>query len=323
MDSTVSFYTQVARDYPVLSKEEEKALVAKWRNINEDKLRELLILHNLRGALNIGSNYYSCLLPMAEGIQLAVIGLIKAAAAFDLDSGNKFITFAVSYMKTAISRAALKKSNLVHYVSASMDAPVASHHSKSSNDGEKTMGDFLMEKVNVAYKGVSPTNVDQITGIFRSEEGELIRNEVERLHLNGKDKEVFYTYYNLKDGGFVDDEKTTMDAVGRKFGITRDRVRQIISEILAKLYKALNKKFAYEEVVRNHRGKGKWGSKNVISTKRVGKTYIRISGVYRRIEEEQMKSVKHGMPKKKWNRKTVTSRSKCKNYLRLLLKFIR
>ena len=87
----------------VLTRDEEKALIEKYRD-NRDKLKEELILHNTRAACSIAKRYARSTEDFEDLLARAMYGLVYAADKFDIDSGNRFLTYATNWIFNWIQR---------------------------------------------------------------------------------------------------------------------------------------------------------------------------------------------------------------------------
>ena len=87
----------------VLSKDEERALIERYRG-NRQKLNEELVLHNTRAACSIAKRYAKSTEDFDDLIARAMCGLVVAADKFDIDSGNRFLTYATNWIFNWIQR---------------------------------------------------------------------------------------------------------------------------------------------------------------------------------------------------------------------------
>ena len=97
---------------PTLSREQEVDLFIKIED-GDDEAREIMIESNLRLVIAIAVKYQDRGVPLEDLIQEGVIGLIRAVERFDYRLGNKFGTFAIWEIKSALGRACNKYANLI------------------------------------------------------------------------------------------------------------------------------------------------------------------------------------------------------------------
>lgn len=101
---TLSFYKTVMRQFPLLTPAEEKSLGKKWKEEQDNDAREKLINHNLRLVVSIARKYVGRGLPLLDLIQEGNIGLITAVEKFDYARGFRFTTYATGWIKQKIRR---------------------------------------------------------------------------------------------------------------------------------------------------------------------------------------------------------------------------
>lgn len=107
-NATVSDFIQRLKNsstqYPVLDKEEERALIEKYKDTDLVKLRQLLVMHNIRAVFNIAKKYCLTSVDFDELVARGMEGLSVAASKFDFDKGTKFITYATPWIFKYISQ---------------------------------------------------------------------------------------------------------------------------------------------------------------------------------------------------------------------------
>ena len=297
----IDFYRETLKKHPLLSHSEERDLIAKWRNVNESYLRQLLVLHNLRGAISLGSEYYANLISQEDGIQLAIFGLVKASESFDLDKGYRFLTYAVPVMKTSISRKALSKDNLIHYVSSSMDEPVKNNKKQSDGNEKTTKADFVIEQAAVDYIGALSTNSEKVATLIKSEEGALISRIIDSLPIKDKNKEITKAYFNLSENGYRDMDLLSQTIVAERYGVSRRTVSVTVEAVISNVREILDRKFVREFSNRRNRGRGERNNFRICK-KTPARSLVDVSTRYKVIETEQ--SVEMG----KYKPKKVTSK---------------
>lgn len=296
----VEFYKGVFASYPVQTKDEEREMIAKWRH-DEAKLRELLILHNLRAAISLGSVYYSRLLGSDEAVRLAVIGLVKASEKFDLDKGVKFVTFATVVMRGYIQSEAMRPSVLERYVSSSMDTPMPS----AGENGGTTMGDYLVKSVSVGYTGMTLDSAAEIIRATDKDDMRLIFDVIKKIDVNQKWREIVMDYFNIVEWGFSGDGPKSLEFVGERWGMSKETVAKILRRVVPRVRQMLLDRYSHEEIVaiNKYRNRSKalgesgycGAQRRIVSTRaRPAQRGYRLNsnGVYARILDEGMKESK-------------------------------
>ena len=105
-------YVQDIEQYPRLNKDEEIILARKVKQGDPQAINEL-VRANLKFVIFIAREYEDCSLPLDELVSEGNLGLIEAARRFDVDRGNKFISYAVWWIRQSILRALGKYSRTV------------------------------------------------------------------------------------------------------------------------------------------------------------------------------------------------------------------
>jgi len=259
-DATQKYLSEISK-YPLLTLEEEKKLAKKAAQ-GDFEARERLIKSNLRLVVSVAKKYIgrSKGLTFLDLIQEGNAGLIKAVDRFDWRRGFKFSTFATWWIRQAISRALSDQARTirlpVHVVETLYKLNKAKKKLASILDREPTPEELAaetgisVEKVQRLLKYV-PDTISLETPIG---EGESLLKELipdiseltpektaalanlrEKLKqaiqtLSPKERRVISLRYGLEDGTIY-----TLEEIGKIFGITRERVRQIEIKALEKL----------------------------------------------------------------------------------------
>ncbi len=259
-DATQKYLKEIGK-YPLLTSEEEKELAKKAAK-GDMEARERLLKSNLRLVVSIAKKYLgrSKGLTLLDLIQEGNIGLAKAVDRFDWRKGYKFSTFATWWIRQAISRALSDQARTirlpVHIVESLYKLNKAKKKLATILDreptpeelaGETGMSTNKVQKLLKYVKDVIP--LESPVGEGESLLKELIpdtsfttpektaasvalREQLKKAvqSLNPKERKVISLRYGLEDGIIH-----TLEEIGKLYGITRERVRQIEIKALEKL----------------------------------------------------------------------------------------
>jgi len=246
---------------------QEIELAAKIKK-GDKEARALMIRSNLRLVVKIAHDYANLGLPLLDLVSEGNIGLMKAVERFDPAKGGKLSTYAAWWIKQSIKRALANQSKTirlpVHLVDKISKMRRVSLQ-MSEELGREPTDDELGEEIGIAAGKVSqlktvsirPASLDApISDDDSTEFGEIVgdeeaqtpfellrdknlRNEVGGLLdvLDDRERKIIFSRFGL-DGG----KPKTLEEVGKKFGVTRERIRQLQNIALSKLRRALSKK---------------------------------------------------------------------------------
>jgi RNA polymerase primary sigma factor len=266
-ESGIKIYLREIGQIALLTPAEEITLAARIKK-GDKEARAIMIRANLRLVVKIAHDYNNLGLPLLDLISEGNIGLMKAVERFDPAKGGKLSTYAAWWIKQSIKRALANQSKTirlpVHLVDKiSKMRRVALQMSEEL--GREPTDEELAEEVGMASAKVSqlktvsirPASLDApISDDDTTEFGEIVgdeealtpfeqlrdrnlRDEVAELIsvLDEREKKIIFSRFGL-DGG----KPKTLEEVGRKFGVTRERIRQLQNIALMKLRRALQKK---------------------------------------------------------------------------------
>jgi RNA polymerase primary sigma factor len=266
-DPGIRIYLREIGQFPLLTPQEEIDLAARIkRGDREAEMR--MIKSNLRLVVKIAHDYANLGLPTSDLISEGNVGLMKAVERFDPAKGGKLSTYAAWWIKQAIKRALANQSKTirlpVHLVDKISKIRRASLQ-MSDELGREPTDDELAEEIGISRSKVSqlktvsirPASLDApISRDDSTELGETVGDEDaqtpfellrdKNLHdvvsdlfevLDGRERKIIFQRFGL-DGG----KPKTLEEVGKKFGVTRERIRQLQNIALAKLHRALSKK---------------------------------------------------------------------------------
>ncbi len=266
-DSSLRVYMNEISKHDLLTPAQEVELAAKIER-GDEKARETMINANLRLVVKIAQDYSNYGLPLSDLISEGNIGLMKAVERFDPEKGGKLSTYAAWWIKQSIKRALANQSKTirlpVHMVDKISKMRRISAMMAESMGREPTEQE-LAEELGIPRKKLSllrqasqrPTSLDApINDGEGTEFGEIIGDDKMSTPLeNLSDLNMHGQLDGLLD--LLDERETriidarfgldgkrpmTLEEVGREFGVTRERIRQLQNSALTKMRRALSKK---------------------------------------------------------------------------------
>ena len=266
-DSGIKIYLREIGLVALLTPAQEIELAARIKK-GDKEARSLMIRANLRLVVKIAHDYSNLGLPLLDLISEGNIGLMKAVERFDPAKGGKLSTYAAWWIKQSIKRALANQSKTirlpVHLVDKISKMRRVSLQ-MSEELGREPTDEELAEEVGLSTAKVShlktvairPASLDApISDDDSTAFGEIVGDDDaltpfemlrdKNLHdeigglldvLDEREKKIIFSRFGL-DGG----KARTLEEVGKKFGVTRERIRQLQNIALAKLRRALQKK---------------------------------------------------------------------------------
>ena len=239
---------------------EEEGVALKKVSTEARKALEKLTKANLRFVVSVAKQYQNKGLSLPDLINEGNLGLIKAAEKFDETRGFKFISYAVWWIRQSILQAIAEQSRIVRLPlnqvgSVNKINKIANrfeqeHERRPSADEIGDFVDLPEDKIEDALK-VSTRHVSMDAPFSDSEENSLLdilpnndspdtdfelvmeslRNEINRalLTLNERERHIIEAFFGINQ------PEMTLEEIGEKFGLTRERVRQIKEKAIRRL----------------------------------------------------------------------------------------
>ena len=266
-DHGFQVYLRQIAQYPLLSPAEEVDLAAKIKKGNV-AAKEEMIRANLRLVVKIARDYANLGLPLLDLISEGNIGLVKAVERFDPAKGGKLSTYGAWWIKQSIKRALANQGKTirlpVHLVDKiakirRVGAGLSDELGREATDEEiaEEVGMNAAKVTQLKQAAIRPASLDAPVGEEDSTEfGELVGDTAaidpyESLSDKNMQMEVGDVLDQLDDRerkiinsrfGLDGSEPITLEEVGDKFGVTRERIRQLQNIALGKMRKALAKR---------------------------------------------------------------------------------
>lgn len=274
--SIIDLYLGDIGKIPLLKPEQEVELAAKIK-AGDAEARDLMIRSNLRLVVKIAHDYVNFGLPLADLISEGNLGLVKAVERFDPNKGGKLSTYASWWIKQSIKRALANQSKTIRlpvHVAEKLSKMRKASASLQEGLGREPSDEELAAEVDLPVhklahlKSVSVqpasldapvgdeenTNLGDIIGdesattpaenLLEKSLQENVRDTINRL--NEREAEVIRLRFGLDGNG-----PRTLSEIGQKFGVTRERIRQLQGIALSEIRRAMSameKQFTAEEL---------------------------------------------------------------------------
>lgn len=258
--SSLDLYLREIAGHPILEREEEVRLAEAIREGDEGALNRL-VASNLRFAVTVAKRYRNHGVAFADLVNEGNLGLMRAARRFDETKGVRFISYAVWWIRQAMMQAIAEQSRIVRVPVGRMDE--ANKVVRASRRLSQQLGRRATpEEVGIEV-GLSPEAVQRALGmqggyisldapvpdtedtsmleLIPDREGEEPDERTQRealrevleaslMHLPEREARILKMYFGL-DGH----EAHTLEQIGRKFSVSRERIRQIKDRALVRL----------------------------------------------------------------------------------------
>jgi RNA polymerase primary sigma factor len=265
-DTAIKLYLREIGQVKLLTPQEEIVLAARIKR-GDKKARELMIKANLRLVVKIARDYEGIGLPLLDLISEGNIGLMKAVERFDPKKGGKLSTYGSWWIKQSIKRALANQSKTIR-----LPVHLVDKLSKMRRVGMKLQEELGREATDeelademdmtaarvrqMRMAAIRPASLDapigdddsnnfadvvedeNATSPYDNLEDKTVTDMLQDMvkHLDAREATILRFRFGL-DGG----AEKTLEEVGVKFGVTRERVRQIQNLALRKLRKMIEK----------------------------------------------------------------------------------
>jgi RNA polymerase primary sigma factor len=262
-EGSLDHYLRDISQFPLITREREAELARGIRAGDQDAM-ETLVRSNLRFVVSVAKKYQNQGVSLSDLINEGNLGLIRAAHKFDETKGIKFISYAVWWIRQAILQALAEQSRIVRVPlsQAGRDVPRESArqraaagagargHARRDRRGHGTDGGGRRAVACIAQAALSldaplaPGEGARLQDLLADEESMAPDEQMfERAlsdavaeslaSLTAREGKILRLYFGLDGGGPM-----TLEVIGRRMGVTRERVRQIKEQALARLRQA-------------------------------------------------------------------------------------
>jgi len=263
-DALGRYMTELAKHAPI-SRDEEHALAVRWREQGDVEAARRLVLANLRLVVKIAMEYRRAWTNTLDLIQEGNLGLLQATHRFDPSQGVKLSSYAVYWIRAYILKYILDNIRMVRLGKTRAERKLFFRLNKECRElerrGFEAEPKLLAERLDVTERDVtdmqqrlSQSEVSLSAPVRRDEPGAEIGDFVagggssaEQQVGDTQMREVFLEHVRefakgldprdrrILDERILSEEPRTLQDLGRDFGVTRERVRQLEARLVARL----------------------------------------------------------------------------------------
>jgi RNA polymerase primary sigma factor len=270
-DDAIKCYLRDIQKSKLLNAEEERYLAARIAQ-GDGQARARMIESNLRLVVKIAKRYMNRGLPFLDLIEEGNMGLIKAVERFRVDKGCRFSTYATWWIRQSIERALVNQSRTIRLpvhvaeqVNKMFKVTKEILNSKSDEPNAVEIADAmgssvdeverLQQLIRKTYSIEHPLGENNNYALIDTLEDSQSLNPAELLENTDKYEYVQKWLKTLKQNeaeilqyrfGLNDYEPETLDTIGKRYGVTRERIRQIEAKSLEKLRKIMQEELSSE-----------------------------------------------------------------------------
>jgi RNA polymerase primary sigma factor len=203
-------YLKAVRDYPPLTREEEHGLAIKARK-GDVAARQKLVRHNLAFVVAISRKQRRGTVRLDDLIQEGNVGLMRAVEKFDPHAGTRFSTYAVWWIRAYVGKYLKEARSTVRPQSGTVAQPDFSLDSYIDEDGDVSH----LERI----EDDGPGPEDR----FLSSEGDTeVRDALGKVR-----KRIGELGWDIIHNRLQQDNPKTLEEIGKRWGVSRERVRQV------------------------------------------------------------------------------------------------
>ncbi len=263
IEDAIRLYLLEIRETPLLSADEEKELATRYA-AGDKAARDRIIEANLRLVVSIAKRYGNHALPLIDLIEEGNLGLIKAVERFRPEKGFRFSTYASWWIRQSIERALVNQGRTVRlpvHVAGELSRMLRISRDLGQDlDREPSLKEIALtldkpvsyvrhlQELNTRScsleKPLGPEGDYHLLDTLADPSAESSFNRLDNEDLLGQvavwigsltehEREILRLRFGLDD-----EEPQTLEAIGKRFGVTRERIRQIEARSIVKLRKA-------------------------------------------------------------------------------------
>lgn len=273
----IAQYMAEVRRYPLLTREQERALAVRYRETGDKRAAEALVTSNLRFVVKIAAEYSKFGARLIDLVQEGNVGLMHAVREFNPYKGVRLITYAVWWIRGYIQDYLMRQYSMVR-IGTTQSQRKLFYRLQKEKDLLMSMGEEPSVKLLSSRLGVSEEDVETMeqrmsgrdvslqTSVDESgrttlldfeaadeipvdqqiehrEMLSLLKDGIEELmnSLNDREKE-------LLEDRLLADVPMTLQEIGEKYGVTREAVRQMENRLMLKIRKILEERMSAKRV---------------------------------------------------------------------------
>ena len=255
-------YLQEIRRFPLLSAEEERTLAMACKQGDEEAIRQM-VSSNLRLVVSVAKEYAGRGVPLLDLIQEGSIGLLVAAKKFDYTLENRFSTYATKWIRQGVTRCLMNHAQLIRvplHTAEKMRKVLLAKATLLQQTGQEPSQEEIAEYCAMPVEKVrqllqlnpetcsldapAGENEDATLGVLLEDilspqpEEELVRQELNRTMeellsaLTERQQMVLRLHFGMEDGVCY-----SLEQISIRFGVSKERVRQIERQAMDRLQK--------------------------------------------------------------------------------------
>lgn len=273
-EDDVRQYLHEIRQYPRLTPQEERALARRCAEGDEDAIRQM-VNSNLRLVVSVAREYAGRGVALLDLIQEGSIGLLVAARKFDYTLDYRFSTYATKWIRQGVTRCLLNHAGVIRVplhtadrirkvlsAKAAMEqesgtTPTAAEIAERTGFSEEKVSQYLLLTPEVCSLDIPTGDEDNTLATLLEDiqapqpQEELVRRELERTlaallsNLNERQRQILKLHFGMEDGICH-----SLEQIGVKLGISKERARQIEHQAMEKL-QAMGASMGLEDFLRD------------------------------------------------------------------------
>jgi RNA polymerase primary sigma factor len=253
VEDNIGKYFKDVRKSIILTPSEEVSLAERIKE-GDDKAVDLLVNANLKFVISVAKEYQNQGLPLSDLISEGNYGLIKAAKRFDHEKGFRFISYAVWWIRQSILQSLNDNARMVRLPANIINKITYLNKEISKfefiNEREPVYGEIFdkdKEVMDMVYypkclslnETINEDGDELIELIPNNDEDYVleidnkVKNELQKTLsvLDEREKDIIENYFGIN----TDLEPMTLEAIGEKYNLTKERIRQIKEKAIRKL----------------------------------------------------------------------------------------